>query len=319
MHKTIFFLIFILSNYINCRLFLVKTKAEKNGNDYLQSEEEYKEVDLPVYEEGKDYEDNNAWYGDYGLTPEDGYDYADESGGNKNCKTIGGARKGKPCIFPFKYGEKEYNTCTKDGDDDVHEKWCSTKVDGDGVHISGEWGKCSIGCAGVDYADFEPQYCDTEESGEKCFIPFAYKGFSYHGCVTSNGEKPWCTVKDQDAEKGFKKANCSKSCPTDFLLTSVKLSTEEIIASLKTTPIVVSKVEKGEKCEEALSLKKLKKICSEADYCSPEKKKKNEVLQRVCGSGKTEYRQNNFEDGFPPQYNCKYVCGAAQNVITNRG
>ena len=59
-------------------------------------------------------------------------------------------------------------------------------------------------------------------------------------------------------------------------------------------------------------------ICSEADYCSPEKKKKNEVLQRVCGSAKTEYRHNKNEDGFPLQYNCKYVCGAAENAIKNQ-
>ena len=157
--------------------------------------------------------------------------------------------------------EKKYNMCTKDGDADVHEKWCSTKVDGDGVHISGNWGKCSIACQGVDYSDFEPQYCDTEDSGGKCFIPFFYMGFYYHGCITrSDGEKPWCTVTDQDAESGFKRAKCSKSCPTDILLSSVKLSTEEIIASLKKTPVVVSKVEEGEDCQKAFSLEKMKKV-----------------------------------------------------------
>jgi len=314
MHKHVFALIVIFSNFINCRHFQVKSKEEEYGDDPFQSEEEYKEVDLPVDGEGTD----NDLYEVYALTAEVGNNYDDESGGNKNCKTIGGARKGKPCIFPFKYGDKEHHTCTKDGDDDVHEKWCSTKVDGDGVHVSGEWGKCSIGCAGVDYADFEPQYCDTEESGEKCFIPFSLKGFTYHGCVTSDGGKPWCTIKDQDAEKGFRRANCSKSCPRDMLLSSIKLSTEEIIASLKTTPNVVSKMEEGEKCEDALSFEKMKKICSEADYCSPEKKKKNEVLQRVCGSAKTEYRHNKNEEGFPLEYNCKYVCGAAENAIKNQ-
>ena len=242
-------------------LFLVKTKAEKKGADYFQSEEEYKEVDLPVNEKGRDYEDNYAWYEDYDLTADEGTDYADDSGGDENCKTIDGPGVGKPCIFPFKFQGKEYNTCTKDGGADVHEWWCATVVDDKGEHISGQWGKCSKGCQGVDYEDFGNQECDTEEPGKKCFIPFSYKGFSVYGCITTDGEKPWCIIKDPDAEKGFKKANCSQSCPRDDFLSSVKLSPEEIIETLKTTPKVLSKIEQGEKCHTALpSYKDMQKV-----------------------------------------------------------
>ena len=134
-------------------------------------------------------------------------------------------------------------------------------VDDKGEHISGQWGKCSKGCQGVDYEDFGNQECDTEEPGKKCFIPFSYKGFSVYGCITTDGENPWCILKDPDAEKGFKKANCSQSCPRDDFLSSVKLSPEEIIETLKTTPKVLSKIEQGEKCHTALpSYKDMQKV-----------------------------------------------------------
>ena len=52
-------------------------------------------------------------------------------------------RKGVPCIFPFKYKDKRYNECTKDG----HSKfWCSTKVDENGNHEK-KWGNCADDCS----------------------------------------------------------------------------------------------------------------------------------------------------------------------------
>jgi len=291
---------------------LVKSKAEESDEDPFKSEEEYKEVDLPVDGEGTDYNVHYSLYEDYVLTAEEGNNYADDSGGNKNCKTIDGPGKGKPCIFPFIYQEKEYNTCTKDGDDEVHEYWCSTKVD-DGVHVSGEWGRCSKRCQGVDYEHFVKQDCDTEEPGVKCFIPFSYMGFMYHGCINSDGEKPWCTPKDPDSKSGFKKANCSESCPTDHILSTVKLSQEEIIATLKTNPKVFSKIEKGEDCYEVLGSHNMTKICLEADYCSPEKRKASEVLQRVCGSNMIMPRRNEVEDRYPQLSDCFFSCGSLDN------
>ena len=247
-------------DFINCRQFLVKSEGEENHVDPFESEERYKEVDLPVLQEGMDYEDNSAWYGDYNLSAEESSDYADESGGNKKCKTIDGPGVGKPCIFPFIFHEKEYNMCTLDGNDDVHEKWCSTKVDDDGVHVSGTWGRCSKECQGVDYEDYQKQECDTDEHGVKCFIPFSYMGMMYHGCITNDGEKPWCTPKDPSIESGFKRANCSQSCPRDDILSSVKLSPEEIIATLKTTPKVFSKTEKEENCYEVLGVHNMTQV-----------------------------------------------------------
>ena len=46
------------------------------------------------------------------------------------------------CVFPFIYGDRIHDRCTSfDGDS----PWCSTKVDADGVHVSGQgnWEYCS--------------------------------------------------------------------------------------------------------------------------------------------------------------------------------
>ena len=111
----------------------------------------------------------------------------------ESCKTIDGPGVGKPCIFPFIFSltGRSYNSCTKDGDDSVKEYWCSTKVDDDGVHVSGNFGFCSKECPGVEHEGYEKIECDTEEPGIHCTIPFSYRGFTYHGCIKTDGEKYW--------------------------------------------------------------------------------------------------------------------------------
>ena len=63
------------------------------------------------------------------------------------CKTVGGPSANQPCIFPFKWSGKTYNSCPVDPDDS-NETWCSTKTDSDGNHITGQglWGLCGPKC-----------------------------------------------------------------------------------------------------------------------------------------------------------------------------
>merc|ERR1719228_1215126 len=57
------------------------------------------------------------------------------------------ASNGKVCRFPFKFQNKAYASCTTDFDPD-NRAWCSTKVDSNGVHVSGEgeFGYCPQSC-----------------------------------------------------------------------------------------------------------------------------------------------------------------------------
>jgi uncharacterized protein YfaP (DUF2135 family) len=50
----------------------------------------------------------------------------------------------RACVFPFKYGDVTYDTCTTTDNGAV--PWCSVKVDIWGVHIPTNWGECGEGC-----------------------------------------------------------------------------------------------------------------------------------------------------------------------------
>ena len=63
------------------------------------------------------------------------------------CITNGGPNPGKPCIFPFIFKGVTYNACPPDPKE-KSETWCSTKVDGNKNHVTGEkeYGFCSRNC-----------------------------------------------------------------------------------------------------------------------------------------------------------------------------
>ena len=65
------------------------------------------------------------------------------------CATTSGPEAGQPCIFPYTAVDKTCAgpTCCN-FDDDSKGPWCSTKVDKNGVHITGEYGYCSAPCIG---------------------------------------------------------------------------------------------------------------------------------------------------------------------------
>jgi len=72
------------------------------------------------------------------------------SAGARGCVTISGPAVGNPCVFPFTYSGKTYNTCTQwiFGGEDEGKLWCSTKTDVLGHHINGEgqYGFCPDYC-----------------------------------------------------------------------------------------------------------------------------------------------------------------------------
>ena len=178
---------------------------------------------------------------------------------NNSCKAIDGPGVGKPCIFPFTYRGHVYNTCTADHPYDDHFIWCSTKLDGNGEHVSGTWGICSLGCPGTEHE----RKCDTEEQGIQCTFPFSFMGFSYKGCIKRPWQdKHWCVVKDEMATtaKRFRRVNCSESCPTENMLTNVTLSPKEITEKLKTNTDAFTAIHRGGNCEDYLASYNMTKV-----------------------------------------------------------
>ena len=65
-----------------------------------------------------------------------------------SCYTKSGPSPNSWCVFPFKYKEKVYSSCTYDDAVDGR-PWCSVKVDTQGDVITGvsdQWGHCNDAC-----------------------------------------------------------------------------------------------------------------------------------------------------------------------------
>ncbi len=86
-----------------------------------------------------------------GSSPAEEKDKEDEdestaarSSGQPECRVVSSAGEGTaPCVFPFVFGGFEFNGCITISDPEKR-PWCSTKVDGSGVHVggNGHWGHC---------------------------------------------------------------------------------------------------------------------------------------------------------------------------------
>jgi len=135
----------------------------------------------------------------------------------QGCKTTSeGPQVNAACIFPFIYRGKEYNKCTYEKGDDT--PWCSTKVDANGNHVSGQkqWGYCGEQCPIL--GQEECRTIGGSRKNEKCIFPFIYKGKRYTKCLWSEGEPlPWCSTKV--SKHGFHVGNqgqwgyCDTICP----------------------------------------------------------------------------------------------------------
>jgi len=123
----------------------------------------------------------------------------------KDCSvTVGGPRPNQPCVFPFKFAQKTFNSCTDAKDPGNF--WCSTKVDKDGKHIGGanEWGYCEDGCDNEDTTKVQSSKkkgvdCTRTVSGpnpnHKCVFPFKIGRKTYRKCTDrSDPGKFWCST-----------------------------------------------------------------------------------------------------------------------------
>merc|ERR1712106_393056 len=66
------------------------------------------------------------------------------------CSTVSGPDTGSQYAFPFTFSGTIYQSCTEwtYGGENAGSKWCSTKVDAEGVHVNGEgnYGFCGADC-----------------------------------------------------------------------------------------------------------------------------------------------------------------------------
>ncbi|KAI0210207.1 hypothetical protein LSAT2_005045 [Lamellibrachia satsuma] len=95
------------------------------------------------------------------------------------------------CVFPFEYNGKSYPGCTDvnhhSGPDSTRDRlWCGTT---DNVDQDNQWGYCDV---------------DNEtyaESGQKCLLPFSYRGITFSQCTTYDAYpadelRLWCAVSE---------------------------------------------------------------------------------------------------------------------------
>ena len=129
------------------------------------------------------------------------------------CLTMSGPSSGMKCIFPFTWRGETYDACTREASTASNgDPWCSTKVDDDGVHISGQgnWGGCS-------------QACPVKE-GCECVIPFLHLGVTHNACTMhdslwmTGNNLPWCSTKVDDQGQHFDLhwATCGQECPFEI-------------------------------------------------------------------------------------------------------
>ncbi|KAM9751485.1 matrix metalloproteinase-9 [Menidia menidia] len=109
--------------------------------------------------------------------------------------TIGGNADGAPCVFPFKFLDEEYDSCTTEGRSDGY-RWCATTSSFDSDK---KYGFCPSRDTAVIGGNSE---------GDPCHFPFVFLGKEYNSC-TSEGRgdgKLWCATTDNyddDKKWGF--------------------------------------------------------------------------------------------------------------------
>lgn len=55
---------------------------------------------------------------------------------------VSGNSVNRSCVFPFIFQSRPYSNCTLDAGGTDARPWCSTRIDGNGIHVKGMWGHC---------------------------------------------------------------------------------------------------------------------------------------------------------------------------------
>ncbi|XP_039256684.2 72 kDa type IV collagenase-like [Styela clava] len=113
--------------------------------------------------------------------------------------TYGGNSDNKPCVFPFVFLGKTYDSCTYDGRDDGY-SWCATTSNYDKDE---KYGFCPSRAHGTKGGN---------SGGDACHFPFKFEGYVYSSCTTSGRSdyKLWCATTDdydRDEKWGFCNGN----------------------------------------------------------------------------------------------------------------
>ncbi|XP_015665641.1 epididymal sperm-binding protein 1 isoform X2 [Protobothrops mucrosquamatus] len=110
-----------------------------------------------------------------------------------------------PCVFPFIYKGKPYNSCTEVASQ--NRPWCATTANFD---TSPQW-----------------KYCATKEyggnsDGKQCVFPFTYKKRTYYTCTNEDAEigRFWCaTTGSYDNDEQWSYCADTKLLPCTFPFT----------------------------------------------------------------------------------------------------
>jgi len=109
--------------------------------------------------------------------------------------TYGGNSEGAPCVFPFNFLGKQYDSCTTEGRNDGY-SWCATSSDYD---VDGKWAFCPERVSGTRGGNAK---------GAACVFPFIFNGQEYTDCTLAGRQDgmAWCGTTsnyDVDGKYGF--------------------------------------------------------------------------------------------------------------------
>jgi len=124
----------------------------------------------------------------------------------------------KECIFPFTFNNFTYNGCPTDPLDDT-KRWCSTKTDENGVHITGDgtWGYCTLGCKPEIFPDELLIGSDAEKDTQTETCDFtACNGFTFKldvfGQTETYGQCQYPAGENESHDDYFCFVNADSAC-----------------------------------------------------------------------------------------------------------